>query len=182
MGTDPLDPDTDRDGLNGGDEIGVGTDPLNSDTDNDGVIDGDDLFPLGDAQVRVAITYFEVKVSAEHPLRGIDDPYFIVTVNGTRRESQHFDERSYIYNPYSTTVNISDDQRYIDISIEVWEDDLLDVDDQYDASSDPDSLVYTTTYDVLSGKFTETSDGTWDGSSQGPQCQINVEINMIWDS
>lgn len=181
IGTNPF--NTDGDGLNDGDEVGQGTDPLNSDTDSDGVIDSEDLFPLHDAQVNVAIKYFKVKVSAEDPLRGIDDPYFIITVNGVKRESQHFDERSYIYNPYSTTVNIPDDQRYVDISIEVWEDDMWDDNDQYDASSkvgsDPYSGTYTTTYDILGGAFTETDDGTWDGSSKGPQCQIKVEINTI---
>ena len=39
-GTDPLNPDTDGDGLGDGDESGVGTAPLNPDTDGDGMNDG----------------------------------------------------------------------------------------------------------------------------------------------
>lgn len=39
-GTDPLNPDTDGDGLGDGDESGVGTEPLNPDTDGDGMNDG----------------------------------------------------------------------------------------------------------------------------------------------
>ena len=178
-GSLPTDPDTDNDGLDDGQEVHLKTDLFDPDTDDDGVADGDDFFPVHDAQVKVAITYFEVKVRADSGVRGIDDPYFKITINGVKRESQHFDERSYIYNPYSITVNIPDYQRHVDISIEVWDDDAGDDDDQYDASSDPDSVVYKTTYDVLSGTFTETSDGTWDGSSQGPQCQIKVEISII---
>ncbi len=42
-GTDPLNPDTDGDGLNDGDEVATGTDPLNPDTDGDGLDDGDEM-------------------------------------------------------------------------------------------------------------------------------------------
>ena len=43
-GTDPLDPDTDDDGLNDGDEVNThGTDPLDPDTDDDGLSDGDEI-------------------------------------------------------------------------------------------------------------------------------------------
>jgi hypothetical protein len=41
--TDPLNADSDLDGLRDGDELFVtGTDPLNPDTDGDGVLDGED--------------------------------------------------------------------------------------------------------------------------------------------
>jgi hypothetical protein len=39
-GTDPLDLDTDDDGLNDGDEVALGTDPLDADSDDDGLPDG----------------------------------------------------------------------------------------------------------------------------------------------
>src|SRR5690606_26755506 len=43
LGTDPLNPDTDGDGLNDGDEVNIyKTDPLNPDTDGDGLKDGAD--------------------------------------------------------------------------------------------------------------------------------------------
>ncbi|MAQ77037.1 hypothetical protein CL684_00695 [Candidatus Campbellbacteria bacterium] len=38
--------DCDNDGLNNADELTIGTDPLNPDTDGDGVLDGDDNCPL----------------------------------------------------------------------------------------------------------------------------------------
>jgi hypothetical protein len=41
-GTDPLNPDSDGDGLNDGLEVSLGLDPLDSDTDNDGIPDGQD--------------------------------------------------------------------------------------------------------------------------------------------
>ena len=43
-GTDPLEPDTDFDGLEDGDEIYLGTDPTNPDTDGDGILDCDEKF------------------------------------------------------------------------------------------------------------------------------------------
>ena len=47
-GTDPLNPDTDGDGLSDGDEVLVyGTDPLNPDTDGDGLSDGDEVHIYG---------------------------------------------------------------------------------------------------------------------------------------
>jgi M6 family metalloprotease-like protein len=42
-GTNPLDPDTDRDGLTDAKEIQFGTDPLNPDSDNDGLKDGQEV-------------------------------------------------------------------------------------------------------------------------------------------
>ena len=43
LGSDPLDPDTDGDGLSDGEEAVLGTDPLDRDTDDDGLRDGDEI-------------------------------------------------------------------------------------------------------------------------------------------
>ncbi|WP_268235746.1 hypothetical protein, partial [Enterococcus wangshanyuanii] len=43
LGTDPLNPDTDGDGVPDGKELELDTDPLNPDTDGDGVPDGKEL-------------------------------------------------------------------------------------------------------------------------------------------
>lgn len=42
-GTDPVDADTDNDGLTDGEELALETDPLDADTDNDGVLDGTEV-------------------------------------------------------------------------------------------------------------------------------------------
>jgi serine/threonine protein kinase len=48
LGTDPLLPDTDKDGLTDGEEVLVWlTDPLNPDTDGDGLSDGDEVLKFG---------------------------------------------------------------------------------------------------------------------------------------
>ena len=46
LGTDPLDTDTDDDGVEDGIELLNGTDPLVPDTDGDGTEDGNDMYPL----------------------------------------------------------------------------------------------------------------------------------------
>jgi hypothetical protein len=46
-GTDPLDPDTDNDGLNDGPEITHATNPFDPDTDDDGFSDGDEVLVMG---------------------------------------------------------------------------------------------------------------------------------------
>jgi hypothetical protein len=43
-GTDPLQADTDSDGLLDGEEIDLGTDPLDNDTDSDGILDGEETY------------------------------------------------------------------------------------------------------------------------------------------
>jgi hypothetical protein len=44
LGTDPLDGDSDSDGLGDGEEVNeTGTDPLNEDTDGGGVSDGEEV-------------------------------------------------------------------------------------------------------------------------------------------
>ena len=42
--TNPINPDTDGDGLNDGEELELRTNPLIPDTDGDGVLDGEDAF------------------------------------------------------------------------------------------------------------------------------------------
>lgn len=64
VGSDPLDPDSDNDGLSDGDEVNTyGTDPLKADTDDDGQNDGDEIRagtdPLA-AEDALRITNFEM--------------------------------------------------------------------------------------------------------------------------
>jgi hypothetical protein len=49
-GQSALEPDVDHDGLENSREIALGTDPFNPDTDGDGVPDGADAFPLDPTQ------------------------------------------------------------------------------------------------------------------------------------
>ena len=67
------------DGLDDGEEIDVGSDPLFPDTDRDGTVDGDDILPLADARVRVHIVDF-VDRTSRGILHGTTNAYFLVLV------------------------------------------------------------------------------------------------------
>ena len=57
----------------------MGTDPLFPDTDRDGFVDGDDVLPLADAKVRVSILEFTDKTDRGF-LHGDTNAYFTVIV------------------------------------------------------------------------------------------------------
>jgi len=181
IGTNPSYADTDHDGLNDYEEVKVKkTDPLSPDTDGDGVQDGNDLFPLYDAYVRVAITYFESTGTLSDEA-GYQEAYFIITVNGESKRSSSSTELidgRYLKNPYSATFNIPDETQYVSVSIAAWDSDFF-VDDHYDTSDNPQLVDYETRYNITGGTFTHTSDGAVDGGLQGPQGKIIVEITTI---
>jgi hypothetical protein len=184
IGTNPKLSDTDGDGLNDHEEVKVKkTDPLIYDTDRDGVPDGKDLFPLYDARVRVAITYFE-STGTLNDQWGYQEAYFYITVNGMKKGSSSLLKElisgKYLRNPYSATFDIPDATRYVSVSIEAWEDDDFNFNDHYDINGDSSQLEdYATRYDVMDLKFTDTSDGATDGDLQGCQGKITVEISTI---
>ena len=55
LGTNPLNPDSDRDGLSDKIELDLGTDPLKEDSDGDGIIDAGDDFPLDSTKFQASI-------------------------------------------------------------------------------------------------------------------------------
>ncbi|MBX2800223.1 MAG: thrombospondin type 3 repeat-containing protein [Myxococcales bacterium] len=79
-GTDPLRADSDDDGLLDGDEVALGTDPLEQDTDLDGLVDGDEVDVHGTDPVLIdtdgggADDGAEV-VEGTDPLDAADDAY-----------------------------------------------------------------------------------------------------------
>ena len=75
-GTDPLRPDTDEDGMLDGVEVEVGADPLDPDTDDDGILDGPD--GLGDDDEDGIINVLdpreaEVDEPLEEPVVSVED-------------------------------------------------------------------------------------------------------------
>ena len=87
-GTDPLDADSDDDGLTDGDEVIRGTDPLNSDTDGDGQSDGDEVSagtdPLVPGTIEKQPTTVALAVSAQTSVTGAPVT-LTATVNETAR-------------------------------------------------------------------------------------------------
>ncbi len=189
IGTNPSYIDTDHDGLNDYQEVKVKkTDPLSPDTDGDGVKDGNDLFPINDAYVQISIKYFQdTSATGQGPdLGGLGDPYFIIRVGSLQQMSlkpigESITSRD---NPFSATFNVPDDQQYVLITVEVWDyDGGWSGDEQYDCGStpgtSPDALIYKKQFNILGATITETSDGAADGSLDGPQANIIVEIKTV---
>lgn len=91
--TDPLDPDTDNDGLLDGEEVNMGTDPLYEDSDYDGLSDGEEVDviesdPLEEDTDNGGQTDGEeVLVDDTDPLDGTDD----VPDSESGLEAGHFD-------------------------------------------------------------------------------------------
>jgi len=144
------------------------------------VKDGNDLFPLYDAYIKMAITYFESTGSLGDEA-GYQEAYFIITVNGESKRSSSSTELidgRYLKNPYSATFNIPDETQYVSVSIAAWDSDSF-VDDHYDTSDNPQLVDYETRYNITGGTFTHTSDGAVDGGLQGLQGKIIVEITTI---
>jgi len=191
IGTNPSYADTDHDGLSDYEEVkDKKTDPLSPDTDGDGVRDGDDLFPFYDAYVKVAIKYFEDTSEKGVYIDGgifysYGEPYFKVWGDNELKISTTPDELNVfsLQNPYLALFNVADNRQFVTIRIEVWDKDSLSNDDQYDAGSaagtDPDTFAYKKQFNILGGAVTETSDGAADGSLQGPQAKIIVEISIV---
>ncbi|MCL0069261.1 PEGA domain-containing protein, partial [Dehalococcoidia bacterium] len=158
------------------------TGPTPPDTDGDNVPDSKDLFPNYDAYLLVAIKYFKETKAAD--LIGYGDPYFIIDVDGDRWMSSKpaFGDVASATDPYSVTVNIADDQRWLDIHIEAWDyDGGWTADEQYDISEDPDSIVLSAKLDVLElmGEgLSITSDGAKDGGLRGPQAKIIILLQV----
>ncbi len=55
-GTDPTDLDTDGDGVDDGDEIDLGTDPLSADSDGDGVPDGEETYTVSETNESTGVS------------------------------------------------------------------------------------------------------------------------------
>lgn len=178
-GTNPLTFDTDGDGLSDGEEVNVyGTDPLLVDTDLDGVTDGNDLFPLANTFVRVVILSFtDVSSVYADPFSGLGDPYFIVSVGGQQQKSETFMDTDRVEN-VEFIFDISDDVQFVQVEIEVFDQDF-GAPDPYDISGQQQVLSLTTSFDRLSGVTSVTGDGREDGGLQGLQGEIMVLIDTF---
>jgi hypothetical protein len=123
---------------------------------------------------------------------GEGDPYFKITLYAYTKDgkpafqsqwSRSFGESWHLLNPFSATFRYPLDQPYgsVSICVEAWDDDGgWSNDDRYDISSDPGSIDWCTQYDVLSGYYSRTEDGAWDGQLGGAQAMITVEVWTAW--
>ena len=180
LGTNPFQRDSDVDGLIDSEEVRVGSDLLFQDTDRDGLFDGDDLFPLGNASVRVSIFSFaDVSSSSLDPFFGSGDPYFVVSVDGEEQPSMSYTDRDSLENIGPFGFDVSNNIQLIEVGIEVWDEDF-DVPDQYDVSSEAQTASLRTVFDRLSGVITVSGDGRVDGAlSLGRQATLTAIIDSV---
>jgi hypothetical protein len=150
--TNPIDPDTDRDGLLDGVEVNTYlTDPTDSDTDNDGYNDKYDHDPLRDLKVYVNIKEILQTVNAAD----VYDFYVKVSINGWKWEQLPpgwYHNKAHEYPNILVSRDVPDTSQYVDIKIELW-------DDGWDTTHDPDvqldvsrfGTAVDLTYDVRTG-------------------------------
>ena len=175
LGTNPFQRDSDVDGLSDEQEVRIGSNPLFSDTDRDKIIDGDDIFPLEDCSVRVTISEFD-QINAADPFGGIGDPYFKVTVGDVVKQSAPLTDTVSLTTPISFEFPVSDDVRSVEISVQAWDSDSFDSDDQYDIHSKSGGW-FLFDFDRLGATRTFTGDGAADGDMSGPQAKISFSIS-----
>jgi PKD repeat protein len=156
--TDPFNPDTDGDRWNDGDEVEYyRTNPVKPDTDNDGVMDGYDYDPLIDLEITVHIKEILQHDNADVSPWQNGDFYLKVYIDGWWWEQSppgDFHDKAHEYPDLKLARNIPDNKRYIDVKIQLWDDDIwffpiFDADDLMDLSRYGRTLDVT--YDVTTG-------------------------------
>jgi PKD repeat protein len=128
----PLDEDTDNDGLEDGEEIY--TSPLDLDTDDDGFLDGYDWDPLVDLKVTVEVNQINqlTKVDDDNVATPwVDeskaDFYFRVKINDSQKyKSGTYWNQDPIYPSWSGTYDIPDNEEIVKVEIQVRDDDAGD--------------------------------------------------------
>lgn len=165
-----------------GEVVPVVITPVRLDSDNDGFFNEEDLFPYGDAKIQVVLKRFTVFVED-----GAWDPaseiYFRIYVDGTMLTAPEegyiwkCDVEEYVRPDWSGEVDVDDNVRYHDITIEMWDSDSLGGDDLYDIDSDAtegDALYLT--YDLKMGTW--SGDDT-DGITSGSGGYLEYEIRTV---
>jgi len=156
--------------------------PFRLDTDSDGFFNEEDLFPYGNAKIQVVLKTFTVFVED-----GAWDPasevYFRIYVDGialTAPEEGYIwkcNVEEYVWPDWSGEVDVDDNVRYHDITVEMWDSDGLG-DDLYDIDSDAtegDALYLT--YDLKTGTWSgDDTDGTTCGSGGCLEYEIRTVV------
>ena len=113
-----------------------------------------DYDPLVDLNITVDI----IAIRALDTLDLLSDPDFFVKVYINEAEfiSQIWENTSYVYNGFSTTIDVPDDDKTMDIRIQLWENDGTE-NEQCDISKEPNingsGLDVQMTYDVSNGRW-----------------------------
>jgi hypothetical protein len=136
-----------------------------------------DFDPLVDVSVTVNVKTIrfldvdELHLSLKKILSGdtveIDKPnfYMKVFINDIEFTSTVWSDTKYIYDPqWSATLNVPDDQEFVNIKIQLWSEDV-----PYDLSGDRDNYDVTLLYSIKTGHWTG-DDSIGDASGYGRLC------------
>jgi hypothetical protein len=162
-----------------GDGIGDNADPLFDDLDNDGYPDVTDLFKDRDVGILIGLNFAEVLDRVDSSMfRNSAQVYFTILIDGVYKgridktgEVWETDVGSKIAIDGSYRSNVNDTQRFINISISMWDEDSVTSDDpiDIDGQSRSDSSLELT-YDMLTSNWTgDDVTGMADGSLDGTQ-------------
>lgn len=174
VGTNLLNADTDFDGLDDGDELSEETDPFDPDTDGDSYLDGEDLFPLKDAVVKLHVKETGVYDSSDSPDSWTSGDFYLKvrmddewnsnkwqhSKKPIREDDDYLEPDNFPSGDGITFVrNIPDDQPYIDIQVELWDDDWdEDLDEDFQMDLDGSS-----SYDKRLDLTYDVRDQSWEG-------------------
>jgi hypothetical protein len=133
-----------------------------------------DFDPLVDVSVTVEIKMIrflavdELKTLTKNA--GVSNPNFYVTVfiNEQQFTSDVWNDTKYITDPqWNATMDVPDDQEFVNITIQLWSDESEDV--PYDISGDPARYDVTLLYSIKTGHWTG-DDSLGDVSGYGRLC------------
>jgi len=126
----------------------------------------DDIDPLVDIEVTVsfqkirAFDKLDLQLLVNEYIDKNSDPdfYIKVFINGEEFVSPVWSETKYIYEPnWSATLNVPDDERYVDITIQLWDsydEGAIEEDMLCDISGDPETYDVDLEYDLYTGHWT----------------------------
>ena len=169
--------DYDGDGLTNIGEYNTGTDPTNPDTDGDGYTDGIDLYPLKDALVSIHIT--KAEASSDVDFWTPADLFFKIKIGDSEKwtSGKRQDEDNPTLDIWYT-ANVPDDTAALEITIECWDDDWPDIEEQIDISSTGTDCDIT--YDISTQTWSgDTSTGfTGGGTSKSAKVWFDVSTTF----
>lgn len=156
-----------------GDGIGNNGDPLPYDGDNDGYSDSVDLYPGGDVGFVFSISKFKV-VDPVDMFSDNGQIFFTLSVDGQSVGRLDFGGEAY---PCQVDVaksisesfryNVEDDQRYVSLTLTMYDEDGWDDNDVLDIDGTSSGRALTLVYDVVTNTWSGDDDGIGYGSEDG---------------
>jgi len=139
-----------------------------------------DFAPSGNGYIKVEIIHYIEDGTLDDFSDG--DPYFIFKLvwndDSSTQYSEVFNGRYELWNPYFYEFDVDDNTKQFYLSVWVYDDDTAD-DDWVDYTPDPDGRAYRFTLDTRSLPWEQTYDGSDDGVSSEPDCELQIRVTIV---